>query len=265
MKINTRLLFKFLLRRCEVDCLLDIGSCDGYESYLFRQILPGAKVIAFEANPNLYKKMVANPSLINSKIEILPYAISNKSGTAHFHVPDLNYDDKDVKNPGTGSLLVHEGLKVREAVEVPTRRVDEFLLSQHPGVRKIALWIDAEGVEFEVLEGISGIKDRVVAVHVETARTSMRVGQKVYADLEVLMKSLGFIPVGNNIPENDIWGDVVFVSGKTLAGLGFRYHLCRTVGWLSYWCRVNLMGGFLRRHCNPVYRLLSWLYVKLFT
>lgn len=265
MKANTRLLFKFLLRRCDVDCLLDIGSCDGYESFLFRQLLPKAAVVAFEANPVLYKKMLANQNLIDGKIEMLPYAVSNKNGTAHFHVPDLNYDDKDVKNPGMGSLLVHENLKIREAVEVQTRRIDGFILSQHPGARNVALWIDAEGAEFDVLEGMDGIKDRVVAVHVETARAPMRVGQKVYADLEKLMKSMGFVPVGDNIPETDIWGDVVFVNEKTLARLGFRFRLCRAVGWLSYWCRVNWIGGLLRNHCNPLYQVLSRAYVKLFT
>ena len=54
MKTNTRLLFKFLLRQCDVDCIFDIGSCDGYESSLFRQLRPKAAVVAFEANPILF-------------------------------------------------------------------------------------------------------------------------------------------------------------------------------------------------------------------
>jgi len=265
MKINTRLPFKFLLRRCQIDCLFDIGSCDGFESTLFRQILPDARVVAFEANPVLYKKMAANQALIDSKIEVLPYAISNQNGTAHFHVPDLDYDAKDVQNPGTGSLLVHEGLKIRETVEVPTRRIDDFLLAQCPGARNVALWIDAEGFEYFILEGMSGIKDRVVAVHVETARKPMRVGQKVYADVEKLMKTMGFVSVGTNMADASVWGDVVFISEKVLAGFGVRYQLCLMAGWLSYWCRAHWIGGVLRKHCHPLYRLCSRIYLKLFT
>ena len=127
------------------------------------------------------------------------------------------------------------------------------------------MWIDAEGVEFDVLEGTSEIKDRVVAVHVETARTPMRVGQKTYPDAAKLMQTMGFVPVGTNMSNASIWGDVVFVNEKTLAGLGWRFYLCRAVGWLSYWCRVNRIGSFLRKRCNPLYQLLSRAYVKLFT
>lgn len=248
-----------------MDCLYDIGSCDGFESTLFRQVLPAARVIAFEANPVLYQKMVANPVIAENKIEVLPYAISNQNGTARFHVPDLNYADQNVENPGVGSLLVHESLKIRETVEVPTRRIDEFLLANNPDARKVALWIDVEGAEFFVLEGMAGIKDRVVAVHVETARKPMRVGQMVYADVEKLMKSMGFVPVGDNIPEADIWGDMVFVQEKIPARLGLRFQFCRAACWLSHWCRANWIGGVLKNHCNPAYQVLSRIYVKLFT
>ena len=42
MKTSTRLLFKTLLRRFDADCVCDIGACDGYESLVFRQVLPNA-------------------------------------------------------------------------------------------------------------------------------------------------------------------------------------------------------------------------------
>ncbi|MGA3162965.1 MAG: FkbM family methyltransferase [Verrucomicrobiota bacterium] len=265
MKANTRLIFKSLLRRCQVDCVLDIGSCNGSESLLFREIRPKAVAAAFEANPILYKKMAADRNLINHQIEVFPYAISNRNGVAHFHVIDADYGDGTRDNIGISSLLVHEGLKVRETVEVETRRIDEFVLSRYPNVHSVGLWIDVEGAEFEVLEGMAGIKDRVVAVHVETARTPMRVGQKVYAELEVLMKSYGFVPSGTNISGASNWGDVVFVNEKVLENLGMRFHLSRLAGWLSYWGRVNYIGGYLKEHCPPLYRFLSRLYVKLFT
>lgn len=264
MKTNTRLLFKFLLRRCQIDCVCDIGSRDGFESTLFRQVLPEARILAFEANPVLFKKMKENQTLRNDRIEVLPYAISNKTGTASFHVPDVDYDDKDA-NKGLGSLLEHQNVKIRESVEVPMRRIDELLLSTYPGARNVALWIDAEGVEYFVLEGMSGIKDRVAAIHVETARISMRVGQKVYAEVETLLNTMNFVPVGTSMTDTSDWGDVVFANRQALARLGFRFHLCQAVGWLSYWCRANFIGGLLKDHCHPLYQVLSRAYVKLFT
>lgn len=267
MKTNARLLFKFLLRQCNVDCIFDIGSCDGYESSQFRQLRPAATVVAFEANPFLYKRMVANPNLKN--ITILPLAVSDKNGTAKFFVSDIDYDHITSSDPaknksGTSSLILNENVKVREAVETPTRRIDDFLLAEYPQARNVALWIDVEGAEHQVLEGMAGIKDRVVCAHVETARVAMRPGQRTLADLETLMKSLGFVLVGDNMFGSADWGDAVFIRQTVLDHLGLRYHLCRLVGWLSFWCRVNLIGTILKNHCYPLYRVLSALYVKLF-
>src|SRR2546430_16989962 len=116
MRTNTRLLFKMLLTGCRVNCVLDVGSCDGFDSLMFRRILPNARLFAFEANPFLNEKMSANPELSAARIEIFPWAMSNKRGAASFHVTDLNYDDPNVVNPGTSSLLVHEGLKIKKTV-----------------------------------------------------------------------------------------------------------------------------------------------------
>jgi FkbM family methyltransferase len=226
---------------------------------------PDARIIAFEANPFLYQRMMENPNLRDRRIEVLPFAISDKNGVAHFHVTDVDYDNAQAKNPGTSSLLLHEGLMVKEVIEVSTRRIDEFLLSEFPRARNVALWIDAEGAEYEILQGMTGIKDRVVAIHVETSHTPMRVGQKVYSEVKALMDGLGFFAVGDDIPPWRNWGDAVFIRKDVPATLGFRYHLCRAAGCVSYGIRANFIGGILKNHCNPLYQVLSHLYTKLFS
>jgi FkbM family methyltransferase len=270
--MNTRLVFKILLRRFRVDCVFDIGSCDGDDALLFRQILPKAAVVAFEANPINYRKMAENPNLKANRIEVFPCAITNATGTARFNVADVNYDNP-TENRGLSSLLVaaegpwqgYQDVKVKEIVEVETCRLDEFVRSRHPDIQSIGLWIDVEGAEFGVLEGMAGIKDRVVAIHVETARVALRVGQKPYAELELLMKSLGFVPMGTNMSEASLWGDVVFVNQKAFARLGLRFHFCQWASALSHSCRVDSLGPFLRKHCRPLYTLLGRVYFKLFT
>lgn len=263
MKTNTRLLFKILLRHFKVDCVLDIGSCDGRESLMFREILPEAKLVAFEANPFLYKKMEANPALLDSRVAVFPYAVTNVEGVAAFNVTDINYDDPN-NNRGTSSLLVHEGLRIKEAVEVKTVRIDDFIIEQCPHARRIGLWIDVEGAEFGVLEGMAQVKNRITAVHVETARTPMRVGQRVYREVESLMKSLGFVPLGTDMSRKSVWGDVVFVNKEMTKDLTLLFHVRRSICSLSYWCRVNDLGFLLRERYPSVYRFLWRIYVRLF-
>lgn len=262
MKANTRLLFKTLLRQCKVDCICDIGSCDGSDALKLRQLLPEATVLAFEANPLLYKRMAANPNLRESRIEVLPYAVSRAEGTALFHVTDTDYDDPNEPHTGTSSLLVHKGLTTKEAVEVKTCRLDEFILSRHPDVQRLGLWIDAEGAEYAVLEGIAGIQSRVMTLHVETAWTPMREGQKLYPEVECLLKSYGLIPLANNLSKGDVWGDVVFVNEKAAAALGVRLHLWRWIIRGLAWSRLDLIPAVLMRRCRPLYRLLWSVYAK---
>jgi len=255
MRTNTRLLFRSLLRKSHADCVFDVGSCDGSDSVRFRHSLPSAVIAAFEANPLLYRKMTENSNLRANRIDVFNCAISDKNGTAPFHVIDLDYHDPVVENPGVSSLLVHEGLKEKETVQVETRRVDEFLKSKYPNVRRVGLWIDAEGAEFQVIEGIGVARDLVVAMHVETARAPMRVGQKVYSELEPVIRSLGFIPVGTNMSSTDNWGDVVFLNEKVKADIGFKFHLCVGLAWLGYWSGASSVLGFLKANCGPAYRM----------
>jgi len=253
-----------LLRRFGVDCVCDIGSCDGCDSLRFREILPDAVLMAFEANPHLCQKMEANQALLNNRIEIFPYAVGNRNGTALFHVTDLNYEDQNVKNPGTSSLLVHPGLRVTERVEVEIRRIDDLLLSRHPEAQRVGLWIDAEGAEFEVIEGMTGIKERVIALHVETARTPVREGQRVYSEVESLMSSLGFVALDTNMLEGSVWGDVVFVSKEAAARLGWRFHLSRILVWMLCRSRLDAVAFSLKKRCGPLYRSLWSIFARLF-
>jgi FkbM family methyltransferase len=263
MRINTRFVFKTLLRLCQADCVCDIGSCDGRDSLKFRQILPRATLLAFEANPLLYERMAANEGLRNNRVEMFPYAVSNANGTACFHVTDTDYDDPNEPNTGTSSLLVHRGLKTKDTVQVKTCRMDELIPSKYPQVQRIGLWIDAEGAEYGVLEGIAGIKARVAAVHVETAWTPMREGQKVYPELESLMKSYGFTPLGNGLRKGDIWGDVVFVNDKLAADLGLKFRCWRCITLALSWTKVDEIPSVLVRRCQPLYRFLWSVYSKM--
>jgi 2-O-methyltransferase len=260
MPTNTRILFKALLRKYAVDCILDIGSCDGADSLRFRRIFPAADIFAFEANPYLYRAMAANAALAENQIAVFPFAISNYRGIGRFHVTDLNYEDAGEKNPGTSSLLVREDLKIQETVDAQTYRIDEFVLSHCPKARRVGLWIDVEGAELAVLEGMAGIKDRVIAVHVETARTPMRRGQKVFSEVEKFMQSCGFIFFGTNMSSTSTWGDVVFAKRELVPSSWSRFIFWRALAKLSYCSGGGKMRGFLHKESSPLYRFYERLF-----
>ncbi len=52
---DTKSLFVSLMKKWRCDLGLDIGSRDGKQALLFKDVLPGARVAAFEANPRNYQ------------------------------------------------------------------------------------------------------------------------------------------------------------------------------------------------------------------
>jgi len=264
MITNTKTLFCALLKALRADCVCDIGSRDGAQAVLFREVCPSAAVIAFEANPINYRAMAQTERLHTAKIQLVPYAAFNTRGTACFHVTDVDYTDA-TQNTGTSSLLVHDALKIRETVEIETVRLDEFIATTQPQARCVGLWIDVEGAEFEVLSGIAGIKERVAAVHVETARVPLRRGQRVMADVEALLRDMGFVPCGSNLEPQANWGDVVFVNTSVARALGPRLRLCQFKALAGNWVRADQLAVRLKLHSPWLYRTLRKWYVRLMT
>jgi FkbM family methyltransferase len=262
MRLNTKTLFISILKARKADGVCDIGSRDGDQSLLFRHLLPGAAVLAFEANPINLEAMRKDARLLSARIEMFPYAISNERGTAQFHIADVDYSDPSA-NRGTSSLLASSTEKPRETISVETHRIDEFISEGYSALQRVGLWIDVEGAEFAVLEGMSGIKDRIIAVHVETSNEARWIGQKPLNDLVRLMSTHGFDLCARNFGCGDSeWGDVVFVQKRAAQEMGFRLALCRFKARAGYWLRADSIAVLLKGRLPWLYRVLRRLYIK---
>ncbi len=264
MRQNTKLLFGSILRLAESDCVCDIGSRDGDQALFFKQLLPNASVCAFEANPFNFKAMKVKQALIDAKIDIQEVAVSNENGTATFHVIDVDYSDPN-ENTGISSLLSRDDLKVKMAVTVPAVRIDDFILDKYPASQRIGLWIDVEGAEFLVLNGLDRIKDRIVAIHVESWLTSKWKGQKLYPEVETLLRGQGFVPYGNNLTSEMIFGDFVFIQKEWQTKLGASLLKARWKGMLGGWLKADALAYHLKKRLPGLYRVLKHLYMKFGT
>ena len=262
--INTKSLFISLIKEIQSDLILDIGSRDGLDALFFKHSLPKSEVIAFEANPILFEKMISDEILVNNNIKILPYAVSNKSGTAKFHITDVDYSKNDTSDHGTSSLYIHPNLTILKSVDVKTIRLDEYLNTiNYQKYNKIAAWIDVEGLEFSVLQGIDGLRDRIKVIHIETAKKAMRYGQKNLAEITQLLKKFSFEPIGTNIRSKDNWGDVVFISKEIKRNLGSKLLRLQMFALFIKHIKINAIIAFLRKEYPNMYRLLGKIYTRL--
>ena len=258
--IDAKTFFAGVIKKCDADCILDVGSRDGDQSLFFRELAPNAHVAAFEANPTNYRTILSR-NLDRRRIEVYPYAATNSNGVATFYVADPESDPQAL---GASSLLPG-GYRLKEKIEVETRRLDDFILEHFPDSRRIALWIDVESAEYEVLEGISKIKDRVIVIHTETSLQQVRENQKTFTELAELMKSWGFLFCGSSIRKNHGGGDVVFLNPETKSNMGASYHFCFTRAFLYHYLPIGQFAVYLRQQFPPAYRFLRKVYIRFAT
>ena len=139
---------------------LDIGANTGQSIVSIKSIVPGARIISFEPNPQCFEKM---SRLVRSKsgIQLFNCALSSKPGRLVLHVPSAKgflFSQLASLQPPVVSQLVTELRRdgfsfvsetnlVIQQKSVDVRTLDSFTLQ--PDLVKI----DVEGVELEVLEG----------------------------------------------------------------------------------------------------------------
>lgn len=119
---------------------LDVGANKGV--YAFHAIGRYRKVVAVEAHPGMVTGL---RRIIKPKNEVLPVALSDKTGETVLHVPTRN--GRDVFTRSSLQEDANPGFKLR-AVDVPMTTIDELRLGDI-GVLKI----DVEGHETAVLHG----------------------------------------------------------------------------------------------------------------
>jgi len=201
--VNTRRLFTALLPALEIDTVCDVGSMDGAEALAFRAVLPGAAVLAFEANPANFELMQARADLRDARIQLLPLAVTNFDGETEFFVVRAGAESSGAApNLRRGMSSLRRRPDHAEfpsaATGVKTARLDTVLARAHSGAR-VALWIDVEGSAHEAIEGAAAVLDRVQLLHVEVETwPCISPGQRLYPDVRALLYQSGFVELATD-------------------------------------------------------------------
>lgn len=170
-----------------INVIFDLGSRDGYQSVEFRNWFPNARIIAFEANPNLINHMhqVTN----GYDIEIVNYAVGNENKITDFYIANANI--------GASSLLqTNQHFRSQEWPQYKTNvtmvRIDDWCKNNNISYIDI-LWVDVQGAERIVFEGVGDLLNNVKAICTEVEVEHMYHGSTLKEELDEYLLTHGFI------------------------------------------------------------------------
>ena len=108
-------------------------------------------------------------------------------------------------------------------VRVKTTRLDTFLADKCPRHARLALWIDAEGKAYEVIEGVAAVVKQIQFLIVEV-ETEPCIGsdQKLYPQVKTLLQRLGFAELATDQPLSQQQFNALFVRRDLSAGKRFQ-------------------------------------------
>jgi FkbM family methyltransferase len=251
MIASTAWLFRKLLRVLRIDVVCDVGSMNGRDALEFRDAAPHAALYAFEANPHNVAAMLADSRLAHSSIEIVPAAVSNSDGEADFYI--VGSTDNDVTAwPWRGMSSLHRRPTAAwfktSIARVSTLKLDTFLAPRLRPRQRAALWIDAEGKAYEVLEGAGGISDNVHLIHVEVETTPcIAAGQQLYPRVMELLASRGFVEVATDAAPSREQFNVLYLRASVRPGDRLRVH------WYLMLAILRAFAGRSLRQLAPAY------------
>lgn len=143
-------------------------------------------------------------------------AISNYNGKAIFHAIDI--ENNEYENSGISSLK--KGLTTDSRnfsdVEVAVTRMDDFMLQNNIEAIDF-LKIDVEGANYEVLEGFGDELSKVKSIQVEGEYRQYWEGQKLYWDIEELLKRHDFELVHFLLSADGVQSDSFWIQKRYIS------------------------------------------------
>jgi FkbM family methyltransferase len=199
----------------DINVIFDIGSRDALQSVEFASWFPNAKVYAFEANPDSIKLCTQTMDRYKNEsinITLAPYAANNYNGDVSFY-PVFN------GNIGASSLLettnhTRSRSWKQTRTTVPCVRVDDWC-KEHNISKIDILWMDVQGAEKMVLEGIGDLLNSVKVIQTEIGLQELYKNQMMKTELDSYLAGYGFEMIHGNAVGGNTEMDVIYIKNDS--------------------------------------------------
>lgn len=193
--------FKSMVSQLAPKYVLEIGAHGAEFSRSVKERLPAARVVAFEANPDVFARHQG--ACKKAGIEYIQQCVADTPKSVRLRVPVSRIDGE--QRWRTGSILVDLSKATSKfdfiEHEVSATSVDAYL-GIEAGIASIALWIDVEGAVGAVLAGATRALDGCVAVYVEIGKQEHWRGQMLDRQVVERLGEHGLVPCLRDAPRD---------------------------------------------------------------
>jgi FkbM family methyltransferase len=207
-----------------IETICDIGSWHLGQSIEFMELLPDAKVHAFEPNPENYKNCEEVYSRLSGyfkkNLSLYNIALNDVPGKINFY-PVID------ENPGASSKYKFmKGLTEeyfdkswkQKEIKVDATTLDLWRVENN--IDKVdIIWIDVQGAELDVFEGAKETLKDVKCIFTEVGLKPYYEGQALKVDIDhFLRKEAGFVEITDSFEYNgsDCEGNTIYVRSDLL-------------------------------------------------
>lgn len=180
-----------VLRRYDIDLLLDVGASSGEFAERVIELGYGGRILCFEPIQACYTKLEA---LARRSPQItLPgrYAVGAARGTAELNIAGNSLSSSLLPMASAHSDVLPESKYIgTETVEV--RTLDDLVLEELSRYKNVYVKIDVQGFEDSVIAGAAETLRRAKGVQIELSTTELYDGQVLMPEMLALLRKEGF-------------------------------------------------------------------------
>lgn len=174
------------LAAIEPRAVIDVGANKGQFSSFAAVRWPRARIVAFEPQPDQGARYRA---VLGDRARLLPCALGSTQGKLELHLAS-RADCSSLLALGDEQKSIF-GMDEVGTITVDVERLDSVLAGEQIEAPAL-LKIDVQGFEYEVIEGLGALADKVEWIFVETSFIELYKGQRLHEDVAALLDSIGY-------------------------------------------------------------------------
>jgi FkbM family methyltransferase len=181
-----------LATSCDCSLVVDVGANEGEFGVALRRFGYQGEILSFEPRLSAFAQLLAVCAADN-RWNALPFALGSAKGEISLNV-SRNGVSSSVLPMDTLHLEAAPGSDYLTTAPVAQERLDDVVLPRLSSVAIVAMKLDVQGYEAEVLRGAEELLARTAALQLELSLAPVYRGQADWRSLTSELTDLGFVP-----------------------------------------------------------------------